>query len=150
MECRKFRRMISRRLDGAIDSAALEELESHLASCEKCRRFEKLSLSGLSMHRTARELDPPPSLLPSILEAVEARRREGWVGEWLRFAVPAATAAAVVLGVWIGGLIRESYVSKVTQNQTDVLELKYLDEYPPGSFGYILMASSEGGGDGQE
>jgi predicted anti-sigma-YlaC factor YlaD len=150
MECRKFRRMISRKLDGAIDGAEREKLESHLASCAECRGFEKLSLAGLSAHRFARELDPPPLLLPSILEAVEARDGTGWIGGWLRFAVSVATAAAVVLGVWIGGLIRGSYVPNGTQNQTDVLELKYLDEYPPGSFGYILMASSEGGGDGQE
>jgi hypothetical protein len=63
--------------------------------------------------------------------------------------VPAAAAAAAVLGIWIGGLIRESYTPKSVESRADVLELKYLDEFPPGSLSEVLMASNEGGGNGQ-
>jgi predicted anti-sigma-YlaC factor YlaD len=149
MDCRKFRGMVSRELDGALDGAGTKDLESHLASCEGCRRFRDLSRAGLSMHRSAKEAAPPPSLLPSILAAVEVGPRWGWTGGWLRVAVPAAATAAAVIGVWIGGLMHESYVPATAGSQTDVLELTYLGEYPPGSLGDILMTSNGGGGDEQ-
>jgi predicted anti-sigma-YlaC factor YlaD len=149
MDCRIFRRMVSRELDGALDGAGRADLDSHLASCAGCRRFRDLSLAGLSMHRSVREADPPPSLLSSILAAAEVGPRRGWMRGWLRVAVPAAATAAAVFGVWIGSLMHESYAPARAGNQTDVLELTYLDEYPPGSLGEILMTSSEGGGDEQ-
>lgn len=149
MDCRKFRVMVSRELDGALDGAGRADLESHLASCAGCRRFRDISLAGLSMHRSMREADPPLSLLPSILAAVEVGPRWEWMRGWLRVAVPAAAAAAVVAGVWIGGLMRESYAPASAGSQADVLELTYLDEYPPGSMGDILMTSNGGGGDEQ-
>ncbi|MCX5752222.1 MAG: zf-HC2 domain-containing protein [Candidatus Krumholzibacteria bacterium] len=149
MDCRKFRRMVSRQLDGALDGASRADLESHLSSCTGCRRFRDLSLAGLSMHRSVKEADPPRSLFPSILAAVEVGPRWRWNGGWLRAAVPAAAAAAAVLGVWVGGLIHESYAPATAGNQADVLELTYLDEYPPGSMGDILMTSNGGGGDEQ-
>jgi hypothetical protein len=149
MDCRKFRKMVSRELDGALDGTGRGDLESHLASCAGCRRFRDLSLAGLSMHRSAREADPPPSLLPSILAAVEVGPRRGWMSGWLRIAVPAAAAAAAVVGIWMGGLMHERYAPETAGNQTDVLELTYLDEYPPGSMGDILTTSNGGGGDEQ-
>ncbi len=146
MDCRRFRTMVSRELDGALDGAGRRELDAHLASCEGCRRFRELSLAGLAMHRSAGDAAPPPSLLPAILAAIEAAPRRRWTSGWLRLAVPAAAAAAIV-GVWIGGLMREAYVPAGAGNRADVLELTYLDEYPPGSMGDILMASNGGGGD---
>jgi len=148
MDCRNFRRLISRELDGAFDGAGRADLDSHLASCAGCRRFRDLSLAGLSMHRSVKEADPPLSLLSSILAAVEVGPRRRRMRGWLGVALPAA-AAAVLFGVWIGGLMHESYAPASAGNQTDVLELTYLDEYPPGSMGDILMTSNEGGGDEQ-
>ena len=149
MECREFRKMISRRIDGAVASADCGELDLHLGSCARCRGFAEVSLAGLAIHRSVTDVDPPRSLVPSIMAALEARPGTGWGRGWLRFAVPAAAAAAAVLGIWIGGLIRESYTPKSVESRADVLELKYLDEFPPGSLSEVLMASNEGGGNGQ-
>ena len=149
MECRKFRRMISRETDGEIEGAERAELERHCGSCAGCREFREECLVGLSVHRSVQEVAPPPSILPSILAAVEGRPRRGWVPAWPTFALPAAAVGAAILGFWVGGLMHESYNPAATENHTDVLELKYLDEYPPGSFGDILTASYEGGGDEQ-
>jgi predicted anti-sigma-YlaC factor YlaD len=149
MSCKEFRMMISRELDGAVEAVERERLERHLAACAGCRRFKELSLAGLSIHRSVKEANPPPSLVPSILAAVEARRDTEWIHGWLRVAVPAAAAAAAAFGIWVGGLIHESSTPNSTGDHADVLELSYLDEYPPGSLGDILMASNEGGGNGQ-
>jgi predicted anti-sigma-YlaC factor YlaD len=148
MDCRKFRTMVSRMLDGELAGAEGKSLlEEHLGSCEECRRFAEISSAGLAIHRSVGTADPPPSLLPSILAAVEVEPRRGWVRGWLRMAVPAFAAAAAVFGFWIGGLMHESFMPARTESQTDVLELSYLDAYPPGSMGAILMTATEGGGD---
>lgn len=149
MECQKFRRMISREIDGVIGSAEQEALERHRASCAGCRAFQEACLTSLSMHRSVQEVAPPPSLLPSILAAVEGRPQIGWFRGWLKIALPAAASVAAILGFWVGGLMHENYAPADAENHTDVLELKYLDEYPPGSFGDILTASYQGGGDEQ-
>jgi len=149
MECREFRKMISRTVDGTIESDEDTDLNRHLEVCARCRRFADISLLGLTLHRSMRQFDPPPSMVNSIMAAVDASPRKEWRGGWLRLTVSAGAAAAVVLGIWIGGLIRESYTVKSVESRTDVLELKYLDELPPGSLSEILMASNEGGGNGQ-
>jgi predicted anti-sigma-YlaC factor YlaD len=149
MRCREFRMMISRELDGRGQEVGRERLEAHLVSCEGCRRFREMSLAGLSMHRSVKEVEPPRSLAPSIIAALEARGNDGWIHGWLRFGVPAAATAAAGLGLWIGGLMHDSVMPLGSGNRADVLELGYLDEYPPGSFGDILMASNEGGENGQ-
>jgi len=147
MDCRKFRNMVSRELDGELEEAVREGLDAHLASCAGCRRFREISLAGLSIHRAARDADPPASLLPSILAAVEVESRRSPMPGWLRLAVPAAAAAAAVTGIWMGGLMHESYTPKSAASGADALELAYLDEFPPGSMGDILVDASEGGED---
>jgi predicted anti-sigma-YlaC factor YlaD len=148
VECSDVRRMISRELDGALDDAHRREVDDHVGACGECRRFRELLLSELSAHRSMREVEPPASLTERILSAVEPSPRASWMRGWLRFAVPAAAAASAVLGIWIGGLMRESYTPSSAGASADVLELGYLDEYPPDSFGYILTASNDGGGRG--
>jgi hypothetical protein len=84
------------------------------------------------------------SICAAALESREARAARGW----LRFALPAAAAAVFVLGFWVGSLMHERYgggsASSLASGAAG-LELEYLDEYPPGSFGDILAASYEGG-----
>jgi anti-sigma factor RsiW len=148
MDCREFRKIVSRDIDGAIDASERERLERHLGLCPQCLRFREAVLAGSSIHRGIAELSPPPTLIPAIMAAVAARREKGWFRGWLRVAVPAAAAAVVVLGIWIGGLLASHVSPRYAYSRTDVLELGYLDEFPPGSVGEILMASS-GGGDNE-
>jgi predicted anti-sigma-YlaC factor YlaD len=149
MECRKFRRMVSREIDGALENAEREKLERHLVSCAACRSFREACLAGISLHRSVPETAVPSSILPSILAAVEARPQGGRLHGWLRFAMSAAAAAAAILGFWVGGLMHERYTPAGAENQAEVLGLEYLEEYPPDSFGDILTASNEGGGNEQ-
>lgn len=149
MHCREFRKMISLELDGRCEGVERERLEAHLASCAGCRRFRALSLVGRSVHRSVRDTEPPRSLAPSIMDVVEASREGGWIHGWPRIGVPAAAAAAAALGIWVGGLMHENSMPLGAGDQTDVLELGYLDDYPPGSFGDILVASNQGGDNGQ-
>jgi anti-sigma factor RsiW len=147
VECREVRRLISREVDGALDGTGLRSVEQHCAGCAACRRFRDLLAAALSAHRSVREVEPPATLEWRILSAAEPPPRASWVRGWARLVVPAAAAASAAFGLWIGGLIRESYTPSIAGGNADVLELSYLDEYPPDSFGYLLTASNEGGRD---
>jgi anti-sigma factor RsiW len=140
--------MISRELDGLLEAVEREKLGRHLASCEECRAFSRACRSMESAHHSIEEMAPPSTLFPSILAAVSMSSRVERRSRWLGYAIPAAAAAAAVLGFWIGGLMHERIAPR-SAGETDVLELGVFDEYPPGSFGDILAVSEERGADGE-
>jgi predicted anti-sigma-YlaC factor YlaD len=149
MDCRKCRTLISRELDGESTNTSREELKRHLESCDACREFRARVHSMMSIHRLMPETPCSPRLVASILAEAAGKRKASWMHGWLRFAVPAAAAAVFVLGFWIGSLMHDQYESAgvaAVASATEGLELEYLDECPPGSFGYLLTASYEGEG----
>ena len=73
MKCSDVRKEISRELDGILDGERLSALAGHLESCDACREFGAALVELHSLHRTVEELDPPISLLPSIMDVVEKR-----------------------------------------------------------------------------
>lgn len=92
---------------GALGPAERRELDAHLAGCPRCR--EELAsyaavpglLSRLGLSEvTGGTLLPPPSLLPSVLAAVERERAAGSrrLSRW-RLATAGLTAAAALAGV---------------------------------------------------
>jgi len=146
MKCSDVRKEISRELDGVLDEERLSSLAGHLESCDTCREFRAV-LAGLhSLHRTAEELDPPMSLLPSIMDAVEERGPgPSWAHGWLRFALPAAAAAVLFLGILAGGSLTEMILRTNGTDVAEIFGLEYLEEHPPGSVGELMLAGVEGG-----
>ena len=149
MDCREYRRIVSRELDGPVDETERASLERHMESCPACRRFREVALAASSMHRRIVEVAPPADLASSIVARAARRRERAWLRGWLRFAIPAAAAAAVI-GVWLGGALTQHLAPSTGSSRTDVLELEYLDEYPPGSMGDLLAVSDGGGNNERE
>jgi anti-sigma factor RsiW len=147
MNCREYRRAASRQLDGAIDQTERAHLERHVETCPTCRRFREVALAATSIHRRIVEVVPARDLAPSIVAAALRRHEKAWLGGWLRVAVPAAATVVGMLGIWLGGMLTEHLSMSLAHTRTDVLELEYLDVYPPGSMGDLLAASSAGGED---
>jgi anti-sigma factor RsiW len=140
--------LVSREVDGESIGDGRGELERHLASCDACRRFRERARSLQAVHRSLPEAPPGPRLIASILAAAGKRRESSPMRGWLRFAVPAVAAAVFVLGFWIGSLMHEQYRTagaSTLASGAEALELEYLDECPPGSFGSIFTVSYEGG-----
>lgn len=147
MDCGEFRRLASREADGVLDAPGRERLDRHVESCAGCLRFRDAVLAGASAHRRVAEVSPPPYLVSRIMAAAMAEPREAWLPGWMKAALPAAATATAVLGIWIGGLLIDRLTQADTRSQADVLELQYLNEYPPGSVGEVLMATNGGGSD---
>jgi hypothetical protein len=146
VDCGEFRRLASREADGVLDAAGRERLDRHVESCAGCLRFRDAVAACVSAHRRVEDVSPPTDLVSRIMAAA-AEPRGAWFPGWMKVALPAAATATAVLGIWIGGLLIDRLAPADTQSQADVLELQYLNEYPPGSVGELLMASNGGGGD---
>lgn len=146
MKCGEIRKGISRELDGTLSEEELRTVESHLESCEACREFRAAFAELHSLHREAEVFDPPVSLLPSIMEAVEERSKGWtWTHGWLRFALPAAAAVVLFLGILAGGNLIEMVLPSNGTDASKVFGLEYLEEHPPGSIGELMLAEAEGG-----
>ena len=104
MSHQELRRSLASYVLGALGPAERRELEAHLAGCTDCRE-ELASYAGLPGLLSRLELAeavgatllPPPSLLPSVLAAVESERsgRRRSLSRWRLTAAGLAVAAAV-------------------------------------------------------
>ncbi len=147
MDCSDFHKMISREVDGEIGLADRQFLERHLRECEDCREYRESFLETFSLHREMVEVQPPSSILPAVMTAVRGAERKDWMQGWLRIAVPSAAALIVLLGLRVGGFLTEVLAPAGIEEQTEVLELEYLEEYPPDSVGDLLITIAKGDGD---
>lgn len=149
MECNDIRNLISKELDGEIQEREREFLRRHLDSCEECRELRESFLEVSTLHREMIELEAPLAILPAVMAVFEEREPEVARKWWLRIPVPAMTVLVMLLGIGIGGFLIDAFTPTEVNGQADVLELEYLDEYPPESIGEVLLSEAEGGGDEQ-
>ncbi len=118
---------------GALSAAERLEYEGHLATCPACRRAvaELAGLPGLLAQVPPGEvlamdiaedepLRPPRSLMPSLATERRHRTSPGWQ-RWSLYAVPAAVAAALLIG-GVGGYALNAVVpdeqAQVASQQT--------------------------------
>lgn len=92
----------------ALDESERREFEEHLAGCEQCRtELEGLRDAAAALAYVPEGPAPPPALRERVLQGVHEEKGSNVVPLRRRIALPAfatvavaATAAAVVLGLW--------------------------------------------------
>ena len=107
MTCQEYDNQLGDYVDGALDAAARETFELHLAACERCRAqasdflLIRLTASTLEPHA------PKASVWPAIAAAFEQESRPWWrFGGSTVWQPAAALAMALVLTTsltWLGG-----------------------------------------------
>lgn len=129
--CEGYDILINQYIDGELDPQQEAELREHFESCPACREYYR-QLCVVSDAVT--EMDFPPGLHGSIMEAVGKERQKG--RKVIRFRRPAIAAAAAVLALGLvgiagikGGILGPPEKSKET-----------LDE----AAGNLLTASADG------
>jgi predicted anti-sigma-YlaC factor YlaD len=147
MDCRDFRKMLSREIDGEIDHAEEASLAAHLEVCESCRRARAVLREATALHRDLVELEPPLSLANDVMASIVEPERRGRLTGFFRVAVPIAAAVVLVLGIYAGIFLGDLITQPGVNGNLAVLELEYLDEFPPGSAGDVIMTATEGGDD---
>ena len=150
MDCSDVRRLLSREIDGELDPSRLKELEAHLERCESCRRAREDLRETYALHRRLGEIEPPLTLVPEIMTAVEGPQRRSRFTGFFRAAVPIAAAVVLILGIYAGVFLSGLHETTGVDQQLAALELEFLDSYPPGSMGDLLMEATEGGDDDGE
>jgi anti-sigma-K factor RskA len=122
---------------GALEQDEAERLRVHLESCEDCQRqLLWLSEAVELLPRTVEQLEPPPRLRRSLMEAVRAESRQAArepprraAGRWWsglgtalwRPVTAVAAAAALVVGVVAGYLISEPSDNETSTYQAQAL-----------------------------
>jgi hypothetical protein len=105
VRCETAEAALSERMDGDLDEKRRAELEQHLATCGRCRAFER----GAGRIRVLTRLEtaePVPDLVPQIMRRVRAETPAPFrrpAARWARN-VAAFAAGAVAAGVLVAGL----------------------------------------------
>jgi anti-sigma factor RsiW len=108
---------------GELPRPRRQELESHLAGCDACRREAAGLARGLTALAT---LERKPAVRPQVMETLRTRAREAAtarstvVSIWHRYRWVAAAAAAVVLAVGLAAVMPKVGQPAVTPWVTDV------------------------------
>ncbi|MCU0640000.1 MAG: zf-HC2 domain-containing protein [Candidatus Krumholzibacteria bacterium] len=141
MNCRDFRKLVSKRMDGEATRPEEETLRLHLESCADCRAFSESLAAIAGLHRGLAELEPRAGLLETI---PGPKRFAEHLSIWWKTGIAAAAAAVVLLGIMTGGYVAAGFSAGTSADQAEVSELDYLGAYPPGSLGEALMSPAEG------
>ena len=103
MNCRDFLQHFSSYLEGELGERTLAETEAHLDRCEKCARRVAAYRQGIEHLHQSPIIEPPTDLyfrvkraLSSFPGSISLKPRK------LRFLIPAAAAAIIVLAVTAG------------------------------------------------
>jgi hypothetical protein len=96
MQCHETIGLFTRYRDGDLDAATRRQVESHLATCARCRD-EFAALEAVVARLSEMSADPMPPDLVAAVHARVARRIERPSAVLLRWALPAAAAAVLVI-----------------------------------------------------
>jgi hypothetical protein len=109
--CRDYGDLIGPYILGALEPGEVEEMNQHLAECDRCA-LERRRLAGLPALLDAAQADDTIAVLsPQLEDAVldqfvrERARSARPPRRWPRFAIPAAAAATLILGVVLALLL---------------------------------------------
>lgn len=141
MNCRDFRKLVSKRMDGEATRPEEEALRLHLESCAECREFGESLAAIAALHRGLAELEPRAGLLETIHGPKNLAEH---LSIWWKTGIAAAAAAVVLLGIMTGAYVMAGFRAAPSARQAEVSELDYLGAYPPGSLGEALMRPEEG------
>jgi len=90
MTCAEFEIILCDYLDGALDSARKQTVETHIQECQACAEFARDAGAAVAFMERAEEVVPPPELMTRIAFTIPAsrvassERKAGFFERWLR------------------------------------------------------------------
>lgn len=153
--CRSYELLLEDYLEGELNAAERNRMETHLARCERCRRAHGAAQAAIALFALARQETPQPG--PAFVENVRAgilralRLRESWEAQWqpvVQLAgrvCLAAGALTVLLGLLLAGNFR-SYPPVSPAAERPALRALVGDTAPAGAVQdelQLLVASDE-------
>ena len=146
MDCREIRKLISRESDGELRPGEKEALASHLGDCPDCLAFRE-ALSVFSAIGESKEDAAVPGRVSDAVFSRLERPSTGAISGWRIVAVSAAACLIMIIGAGVGYYVVSGMEDRSSSEQSELMEMRYLDAYPPDSVGEMLMSEAEGGRD---
>ncbi|RLE07661.1 hypothetical protein DRZ78_02600 [Candidatus Aerophobetes bacterium] len=151
MKCKKIRKKLVAYLDGELEKKQRLLIEEHLLRCAECKKEVDLLSKTLYLLKDQQRLKPSEDFEANLWEKIYSKERQV-LPHFLRrrayLILPAAVAAALIIGVVIGNLL-----GKVISFQNVNLEEEYLSsigldnfqDLPPGSLPdvYFSLANQQ-------
>lgn len=101
MECNAVQEKLSLYIDGVLDEGTLEEIESHLNSCDDCRIEFKAMKAIVAITGEIEEVEPPAALNAAIKQNVKKAR------------FPVCTEVLQVLSEYVDGRLPDTKAARV-------------------------------------
>jgi predicted anti-sigma-YlaC factor YlaD len=114
--CRRIRKKLSAYQDGEIEAAQKEAIETHMRSCEACRRhYENLQETCQLLMRLP-DIEAGANLSLEIIDRVSQAQDSPGIRIknqfWQRLPVPAAMVALATAGIWVGILVGHFWIEQ--------------------------------------
>jgi len=157
MNCDGVRPLLSAYIDGELSGGELLRVQQHLRRCHWCAAEVDALRQTIALVTSLDEVEPPDTfhaelhqrLLaadPPLVAARKANRRLTRRAALGRWAIPAAAAAALVIGVsGLNRLVLPGPAAQPPQQQENVVLLPTGQEPQPGSTGTVEPPVSQGG-----
>ena len=101
--CDNTQATIQERIDGQmVDAAELRSMKQHLASCERCRRFQADMTELHDGLAALPELEFPADALEEVWDRTVRRSSVGVSRHWRWMAAAAAVLVVALAGSWLG------------------------------------------------
>lgn len=154
MKCKRLRRKLVAYLDGELREKQKLLIKKHLSQCAECRKEAHLLNESFCLLKGQDYLKPSEDFLANLWERIYSLEKrqllpQAIFGRLVHAALPAAAAAALIIGVLVG-----SSVEKIIPSETVKLEeeryltsigLDSFQDLPTGSLPeiYLNLASAE-------
>jgi len=112
MKCKEVHKLITPFLNGSMDVKKSELFHSHLTECSSCEKLVKELSATLSILDKQKRVLPDPFMHTRILQEIENRQNTSVLLSVMRILQPIMVAAILVIGIYLGIGLGNSYVSK--------------------------------------
>ena len=155
MKCKEIKKLLSTYIDGELDPERIQEVTEHLKQCKACfaqlATFKKI----WDLLDTLPEATVQPFFANKVMHRIESRsqlsRLRHYVGDFFnRAVIPAAVAAGILIGLFLGNFVNEKQHLKDAMANVDptIQPITAASEdftaFPPGSLAdtYLVIVSS--------
>ncbi|MBU1013139.1 MAG: hypothetical protein KKG99_09030 [Bacteroidetes bacterium] len=112
MKCKKVHKLINPFLNGSMDVEKSGLFHSHLSECRSCEKLVREMSSTLSILDKQKRVIPDPFMHTRILQEIENRQSTNVLFNIRRILQPIMVAAILIIGIYIGIGLGNSYVSE--------------------------------------
>lgn len=110
MKCEKVKRKLTAFLDNELTGRERVDVEKHLSLCTACARETKLLSKVATLFTAYKEIEPSKDFRVGVWKLIEQETKREFAFQdilrpLLRFPVPAAIAAVLVIGLIFGNII---------------------------------------------